>query len=187
MIQSDSNTESPQKIKQAPQLYVHEWLAVALIAGFLLLLTLIVICRRGDTHLFEEKENSKLHYLKPQTIDLYIDGAVAKPGSYQVKIGTLTRDVIAMAEPLPEADLRKIRPTSKARNGQSYTVATRPTITILISGSVKSEGSLTIPKGTRLCELTRYVQFKANADLEKINRKRYLKDNESIFIPEKQP
>lgn len=183
MNQTDSNQESTLIPPPAPQLHVHEWLAVVAIVGFLLLLTLIVICRGGNTHIFVENEGR--HYLKPQTIDLYVDGAVAKPGSYQVKAGTLTKDVIAMAEPLPEADLRKIRPASKARNGQSYIIPKRATITISISGAVQTEGPLTIPKGTRLNELTQFTQLKTTADLDKINRKRYLKDNESLYIPEK--
>lgn len=185
MHQTDSNSQSPQMSITTPQLYVHEWLAVVAIVGFLLLLTLIVIFRGGNSHLLIEKSDEKLHYLKPQTVNFYVDGAVAKPGSYQVKVGTLIKDVIAMAEPLPEADLRKIRPTSKVRNGQSCTVSAQPTITIHISGAVEEEGPLTIPKRTRLCDITQHARLKSTADLEKINRKRYLKDNENVCIPEK--
>lgn len=179
----DSSAE-PLK-NSTPQLHVHEWLAVVIIAGFLFLLTLVVIIRRDGSHLFVEQSDTRLHHLKPQTVNLYIDGAVARPGSYEVKAGTLVKDVIALADPLPEADLRKIRPASKARNGQSFTVASRPTITVHITGAVQVEGAHTIPKGTRLFEIANYVVLKAGADKDKINRKRYLKDNEKIFVPEK--
>lgn len=185
MNQTDSSEESIKKTNSTPQLYVHEWLAVVAIVGFLLLLTLIVIFRGSGSHILDEKKDARLHYLKPQTVNVYIDGAVAKPGSYAVKAGTLIKDVVAMAEPLPEADLRKIRPAVKARNGQSCTVATRPAITIYISGAVQAEGLHTIPKGTRLCEISNHIALKPTADLDKMNRKRYLKDNEKIFVPEK--
>lgn len=184
MKQTDSISDSSADTSPAKQLHVHEWLAVLAIFGFLLFLTLVVIWQGRSNHQPVETGAEKLHFLKPQIINLYIDGAVAKPGSYQVKVGTLVKDVIAMAEPLPEADLRKIRPTTKARNGQSYQIPAHPTITVYLTGAVQSEGPLTVPKGTRLSELTQYALLKANADLEKINRKRYLKDNESINIAE---
>lgn len=52
-----------------------------------------------------------------QTVEPYIEisitGAVRKPGNYQVPKGTLTIDAIKMAEPLEDANLKKINNHSK--------------------------------------------------------------------------
>lgn len=183
-MEADSQASSQPPETPVPKLHVHEWLAVVAAIGFLILLALVALFR-NDSEAHLTKNEGKLHFLKSQTVDLYIAGAVAKPGSYRVKTGSFVKDAIAMAEPLPEADLRKIRPASKVRNGQSYVIPLRPMITLSLTGAVKEEGLHTVPKGTRLCELARHIALNPDADLEKLDRKRILKDNENFCIPVK--
>lgn len=175
----DSNSSKKSNLNPAPTLFVYEWLAVISVVGFLFILTLIVVCKGP----LDIKKEGDPHYLKAQSVDIYIDGAVAKPGKYQVKVGSLLKDVIALAEPTADADLRKLRLSSKARNGQNYTVPSKPTIRVFISGAVTNEGPVVVPKGTRLFEIAEYISLNPNADLKKINRKRILKDNERLEIP----
>lgn len=169
----------------APELGAHEWLAVVTIIGFLCLLTVIVISGSYDHQTLIARGEGKGHYLKPQEVEVLIDGAVAKPGSYRVKIGTTQKEVISLAEPFPEADLRKVRPASRVRNGQNIVIPTKPTISISVSGAVQSEGSLMVPKGTRLSELGNYVKYTDETDLAKMDRKRLLKADEKIIVPTK--
>jgi hypothetical protein len=52
-------------------------------------------------------------YVVPPFVEISIKGAVAKPGVYQVKKGTLVQEVLQMADPLPTANLKKIKQDSK--------------------------------------------------------------------------
>lgn len=159
-------------------LAVREWAAVVAILGFLMLLTCVVADGRYDSRLNAEPGV----HLKPQQVEVFIEGAVRNPGSYRVKIGTLVKDAIALAEPLAEADVRKIRNTSKVRSGQSIVVAKRQMLKIKLYGAVSKEGPLLVPKGTRLCELAELVNFSEDADLKKFTQRRYLKDGEEITV-----
>lgn len=180
----NENSDSPSSpSSMTPYLGVHEWVAIISILGFLLLLTLIVLDGRHDNRSVPvNKTVASLHF-KPQEVEIYIDGAVKNPGSYKVKLGTSTRDAIELAEPLEDADLSKIKPTSRVRNGQNIKVPGRQMLKIIVSGAIQNPGTITIPKGTRLSELSNYVVFADDADLSKISRKRYLKDNEEVIVP----
>ncbi len=170
--------------KKPEQLYVHEWLAIVLILGFLCLLTFIAYVNYAIDH--QDLKTAQGASLKPQEVEFHVEGAVAKPGTYSVKVGTKVKEAIALAEPLLEADLRKIKSTSRLRNGQKIVVAKREMISISISGAISQENlTLSIPKGTRMNELSKYVQFNEDADCSKVDSKRYLKDQEKIIIPVK--
>ena len=180
---SDSTSLTISTSQPESQLFVHEWIAIAIILGFLLLLTLIAAL--GQSSDFQSLKTGPASYLKPQEIEVHIEGAVAKPGAYRVKTGTKLQEAIILAEPLLEADLRKIRPASRLRNGQRIVLPTREMISISISGAVQEEVTLSVPKGLRLNELSKYLKFTEDADVEKINSKRFLKNQEKINIPSK--
>ncbi len=185
---SASNTpphESQIDYNPKTQLFVHEWLAIAVILGFLLLLTLIAAVGQSQDHEAFKTVAAPGSYLKPQEIEFHIEGAVAKPGIYRVKVGTKLKDAIILAEPLLEADLRKIKPASRVRNGQKVVLATREMISISVSGAVQEEVTLSVPKGIRLNELSKYVKFTDDADIEKLKSKRYIKNQEKVEIPSK--
>ncbi|MBA3602266.1 MAG: SLBB domain-containing protein [Parachlamydiaceae bacterium] len=190
-----SNPSSPSSASNTPanesqidynpkaQLFVHEWLAIAIILGFLLLLTLIAAIGQSQDH--EAHKTVPGNYLKPQEIEFHIEGAVAKPGIYRVKVGTKLKEAIILAEPLLEADLRKIKPASRVRNGQKVVLATREMISISVSGAVQEGVTLSVPKGLRLNELSKYVKFTDDADIEKVKSKRHIKNQEKIEVPSK--
>lgn len=169
--------------KVCPQLFVHEWLAILMILGFLLLLTFIALI--GQAKDLQTLSVGASNYLKVQELEFHIEGAVAKPGAYRVKTGTKLKEALELAEPLLEADLRKLRSNSRIRHNQKVVVPKKEMIFISIAGAVQEEISLSVPKGTRLNELDRYVAFTANADCRKVCAKRYLKDQEKIIVPEK--
>jgi len=163
-----------------PKLAIHEWLAVMTIISFLLTLTGISIFFSQDT---ESIKSGSPHYLKPQEFEVLIEGAVQNPGPIKVKAGTTRMEAIEMAKPLPEADLRKIKASSKLRNGQIIKVPAKEMIEISIIGEVKTPGKLSVPKGTRLQELGNYITLRPDADSAKIRKKRRLKAGEEVVIP----
>lgn len=172
----------PSSSEDRPQLYVHEWLAVVVIIGMLGLLTLFSLYGMHANGSLSQVNEGR-HFLKPQFVEIFIDGAVNKPGSYKVKAGTSVHEAISLSEPKSHADLSKIKARAKVKNGQSIHVKCIPTIQITISGAVQQEGLIEIPKGTRLCELERFIKFNEDADLKKMSRKRILKSGEKIIVP----
>ena len=177
-LSSSTSSSNPKS-----QLFVHEWIAISIILGFLLLLTLITAT--GQSHDFQSLKTGPTSYLKPQEIEIHIAGAVAKPGTYRVKSGTKLQEAIILADPLLEADLRKIKPTSRLRNGQKIVLPRMEMISISVSGAVQGEVTLSVPKGLRLNELSKYIKFTEDADVEKINSKRFLRNQEKINVPSK--
>ena len=55
----------------------------------------------------------------------------------------------------------------------------------LVDGEVVGDKMMKIPKGTRLQELEKHVQFTQNADRSKLNKKRFLRHGEEISVPSK--
>ena len=109
----DSSSLYPE---DKPQLEAHEYLAVIIIIGFFAMLTLISIFRQESQ---PEGLESQAHYLKPQIIEIYVQGAVQNPGAYKVKVNSKLQDAISLAKPRIDADLRRYKPTSKVRAGRS--------------------------------------------------------------------
>ncbi|MGZ6330633.1 MAG: SLBB domain-containing protein [Parachlamydiaceae bacterium] len=164
-------------------LTMSEWIAVIAILGFLACLTLFNLLERHEAA--SEIAVGPGVYLKPQYMDVHIEGAVKKPGVYRVKASALMKDVIAIAEPTLEADLKRFRERAKVTQGQNIVVPAREMLTIHVSGAVQKEGDVIVPKGTRLQDLCRYLAFTDEADLNKVRSKRYLKAGETINIPVK--
>lgn len=160
-----------------------EWLAVIAIMGFLIMLTALSMLGSGD---LEDLDLGAPHHLKPQFFEVLIQGAVTKPGSYQVPVEARIKEIVALAEPSPEADLKGIKATSKVRNGQVINVPAKEMIEIKVSGAVKGKAqTVKIPRGTRLNELEAYVAFDGKADIAKLDRKRYLRNGEEVVVPYK--
>lgn len=178
MEDSDSHIDNDN-----PSLGAHEWLAVLTIVGFLLLLTCVVIIERENTSMPLERGGGREFHLKAQEVNVHIEGAVAKPGTYRVKAGMSIEEALKKAEPLPNASFSKIRLKSRVRNGQNIIVAEKPMITIHISGAVENAETIKVPKGTRLLDLENLVTYNADADIKKMSRKRVLKEGETIIVP----
>lgn len=173
-MQSDS--ASPKSINRLP---VHEWLAVVSILILLFGITFIVWWS-GDTGISMQRGTP--YYIVDQDIEVVVDGAVEKPGSYIVKRGARISDVLALAGELPDSDLRRLRVERKVRNGQIIKVPHRPMITVYLEGAVKAPHSITIPKGSSLSDIIPLIEFEEGAHVDKLRRKRRLKDGEIIKV-----
>src|SRR5688500_19030518 len=164
-----------------PSLAVHEWLAITAIICFMITLT-------GFSFFFNQEitnvKTGSPYHLKPQEIEVKVEGAVEYPGIIKIKPGATRLEAIEMAKPSPNADLRKIK-SSKVRNGQVIIVPSKQMIQISVSGAVVSPETIKIPKGTRLQDLSGFIALSPEADAAKMNKKRFIKEGETIVVPER--
>lgn len=101
----------------------HEWLAVLTTAGFMILLIAISQC--SSTRVFDKQiTQAEPHYLYDQTIEVMVTGAVEHPGKYSFKKGAVMQEVLTQAVPTSDANIKRIRPQSKLRNGQVVNIPT---------------------------------------------------------------
>lgn len=106
-----------QASKSDPELRlpIHEWFAILLLIGLLFGLTLITLYSKNA---ILNDDFGPAHHIVSQEIVVYVEGSVEKPGPYYVKRGTLVKEVIDLAKPLPEANLGKLKLDKKVRKNQ---------------------------------------------------------------------
>lgn len=165
-----------------PRLPLHEWIAI--VAIIVLLMILIGISLGSNDSSFPEHSNSP-HHLISQEISVWIEGAVDKPGAYQIKRGATLQDVLALVKVKDDADLRRLKFHKKVRNGQVIKIPQIALITVFLEGEVEAPGAVTLPKGSVLSDLIPRIKFHAEADVKKLSKKRRLKDGETIYISKK--
>jgi hypothetical protein len=99
-----------------PHLPVHEWLSIVSLSALLLTLTLFAL-RGPSSHLV-----GKPHHLIDPEVDIYIEGAVKKPGAYRVPRQSHVREALDQAGVLPNANLKRLKLDRKVRNGEIINV-----------------------------------------------------------------
>lgn len=166
-------TPNPQRLP------FHEWMIVCLIILLMFFLSFVTYMK-SDESLPQLVKNKDLNFDKMR---VFIQGAVKKPGEYTLKKNSLLAELLELAEPLPEADLRLLKRNKKIKDGQHLYVPLKALITIYIEGAVEQPGPLKIWKGTRFNELKSKINLQETADPKFFNKKRYLKDQEIIKVP----
>lgn len=156
---------------------LHERLAVVTLLVLIFLFCLIT--QYSSSSFIVEEKNSLPHELNE--IEVQVIGAVNHPGTYFIKKGTTVKDLLEKAEPLPNADLRKIKKETVVRHGTVIRVRRKPQITIYLKGAVWEE-VVSVPKGTRLRDLKNYITFHEEADQKSLEKSRKLKDQEIIEV-----
>lgn len=159
----------------------HEWLIICLLIATLLMLSFIIFFWRKDV----SPPIAATYELNSEIISVTISGAVKKPGPYDLKKGTLLKELLERAQPLPEANLERLKMNSKLRDGQVVKIAGQKWITIHLEGAVEQQGPMQVKLGTQLQDLPELVTFAPEADLSKLQKKRRLKDEEVIIVPVK--
>lgn len=105
-----TNTKASEKLV----LPFHERLAAWLIASTTIFLIIVNIANDSS----ELPTTTSEHAVAKQLIEISIQGAVDEPGAYQIKKGTTVGEAIALAKPLPEANLDRVKldaPIQKTR------------------------------------------------------------------------
>lgn len=101
----DGNSISTDESQEKPTLPFHEKFMAWLIISVLLFLTVLNIIFDEPSMPMTESE----HHLANPLLEIVIEGAVEFPGVYQVKKGSLIKEVLELAKPLPEANLKRIK------------------------------------------------------------------------------
>jgi len=166
-------------MNQNLSLHTHEWLAIITICGILFFLTLVT---QFNPYVLAPESVEPMQYIVAQEIDVYVEGAVQNPGVHHVSRNATMQDVLDVAIAASEADLRKINPHSKIRKGQLIKIPKREMITVELTGAVKEQKTVQMPKGSALEDLASLDLFLDEADLVKLQRKRRLKDGEVIDV-----
>lgn len=99
---------------EQPHLFIHEWLIVTVLIALVLGLAILSLIGKEKN----VPSTETFHHILPPEIEVYIEGAVEKPGRYSAKRGESIEELLSKLKTLPEADLRKIKWKSKLRNGQ---------------------------------------------------------------------
>lgn len=167
--------ESSQKF-----LPFHEWAAILLIVLLLAILTAISFGKEATA--FPKHLNTP-HFITTNEIEVWIEGAVENPGYYKVKRGACINDVLQCAIGKEDADLKKVKLHKKLRQGQIIKIPQMEMISVFVVGEVENAGSISLPKGSQLKDLVPMVKFTRDANIEKLNRKRKLKNGEKIVVP----
>lgn len=122
------------------------------------------------------------HELSRQTIHVTIKGAVSKAGEYELKKGLLVKDLLALAGPLPDADLSKLKLEARLRDHQLVKIPQEQWITVHLKGAVVNPGTLKVKLGTALKDLPTLTELLPEANKEKLYKKRRLKDGEVVEV-----
>lgn len=171
-----------QNSTEKPALRVHEWLAVMLIIGLLGFLTAISWLNQKYP---SAVETGTPHFIAAQEIEINLQGAVEHPGRRLVKKGTTVREALDQAGLNPDADLRRLKLDAKVRRNQNIKVPKLAMITVVLEGAVVQPGAVVMPKGSRLMDLIDKVALQESADVDKLRKKRRLKEGEVIVVPNK--
>jgi protein involved in polysaccharide export with SLBB domain len=165
------------------KLPVHEWLIIILFCSILTLLAGMAILRQQ----YSQPNKVKFTPESPITaLEVKIVGAVAKPGHYRFPLNALLNDLLDQAEPLPKADLSKIKGRRKLRDGQTIHIPERTWITVNIEGAVQRPGPLKILSGTRYQEIIDKLELLPDADIKTLRKKRqFLQEGDLVKIPTK--
>lgn len=161
-------------------LKVHEWLAIAVVIGVIGgLACLTSFYERGEV----SKVGSELVAKSHKGFDVLIKGAVTHPGIYHINSETKMKEVLALAGVRSDADLRRFNLDAIVKKGRVINVPLRAMITVHLKGAVKTDQTVTLPKGSKFEELLNVGDFTADADLNALKKKRRLKEGEIILVP----
>jgi hypothetical protein len=101
------------------RLHVHEWVAISAIMSLLMALTLLNFLRSDRA---PPLTKAPPHFIVDQKIEVFVEGAVEKPGRLIVVKGKRVKEILDEVHLLPEADVSKLNLDAKARRGQRIRV-----------------------------------------------------------------
>jgi hypothetical protein len=106
-------------LEDKPRLSPPEWLAVATI-----LLGIIILCliTQFNQPSIPEELLAKPEKTAIKEIEVTISGEIKNPGTYRLNKGSSFKDLLALAEPFPEANLSKFNLDKKLRNNQKIKI-----------------------------------------------------------------
>lgn len=120
--------------------------------------------------------------ISDEKIAVEISGAVAKPGVYEVRMGSPIKKILAKARPKPNANLRDIDLEAPVNASTTLEIQSLETIKVRIYFEKEFLQELEIAHSTRLSELKSKIQLPKGANLTTFKSRRLLKDGEVISL-----
>jgi hypothetical protein len=162
-----------------PHLHRSEW--IFSFALLIFIASLFLIAKRNSFHSLEQ-----LPLIAPPAdaiLSIEVTGCVGKPGTYSVRPGTSVRTVLRKARLGPAADVTNISLDQGLDASGSLHVPVLEKIIVEVGGCVEQRIRLTLPAGSRICDLKSCVILSADADPRFFKRRRRLKNNEVVDVP----
>lgn len=156
-----------------------EWFLVASL--LLIMVSLVTISKISAT-----KATSQLPIEEDQKkVLVTVEGAVKKPGSYFIEVGSSIQDVLKIAKPLPNADLKKWLLLGEIQSDCQIEISELSEIVVSIKGAVVKPIELTLPVGSRICDLKSKILLSEDAEKAFFRRRKRLKNGDIICVPKK--
>jgi len=119
----------------------------------------------------------------PPPVEVIVTGAVKKPGTYPTQPGTPLREVLRKAKPLRLADVKSIDPDFRVQAPMKLEIPVLTHISIIVRGAVENPGPLTVPAGTKISDLKKYVRIRPEADAVFLKKRRMISEGETVVVP----
>ena len=156
-----------------------EWV---LVGGFLILLAALLSFSRLHQH----RRSTQLRVYSQEIIrpiQIQVEGAVSKPGTYEFLPGVSLSDVLKMSCPKKWADLKSLNLEQKIDSSMRFEIPMLSSVCVRVEGAVQYPFTLSLPVGSRISDLLPYVELSEGADLRFFKRRRLLKDGEELIVP----
>lgn len=118
-------------------------------------------------------------------LSVTLEGAVGKPGLYLVPKGTPLKEVLRKARPKPHADFSSVDLERPLDAPLHLVVERLAQLLVRVEGAVLEPQQLTLPPGTRICDVKKLVSLAPDADKAFFRKKRQLKNGEILVVPKK--
>lgn len=114
-----------------------------------------------------------------------IEGAVAKPGEYWLPSGTTVAQALRKARLKPFADIQALPLKQIIEEPLHLRVEEFTEVVVSVRGAVEKPLDLTLPTGTRVCDLKSKIILTRDADKSFFRRRKLLKNGDIIEVPKK--
>ena len=157
-----------------------EWFLVSSL--LLIMASLILISKMSASR---AASHISLNEPRQKEILVTIEGAVKKPGTYSFAVGSSIEEILKKAKPQPSADLKDLLLLGTIEKECLITVGELSEITVSVLGAVVEPLKLTLPVGSRICDLRSKIILTQDAEKSFFRRKKKLKNGEIIRVPKK--
>lgn len=166
---------------KSARLPLYEWCIIVLFCAILLALAALAFGRQHTTPTLPTTQTRA-----PTGLQVRVEGQVANPGLYELTVNGTLKELMELAQPLPNADLSQLNWRRRLRDGQTIRIPARKPITITIEGAVAQPGPLEILSGMRYQELADELEVLPEADMTAFRRRRsILQQGDVVTVPVK--
>jgi SLBB domain len=158
------------------QLRLRDWWMVCAIVVVLASLGLIGLLNR------QPKLEESSFCLAPSP-KVRVEGAVARPGTYQMGPDASVADLLERAGVLEGADVKGLRMRRRLKDGEQLVIGERDLVRVVVRGEVKREGEYELFAPATVGDLLKQVELTDMAQTRSLKRREILAEGVEIQIP----